>query len=315
MVPSSVPIPPSRTPLPSQDGAATSNFRQRPCTYTRQPTVQGKAPLRELHNYNLPGPLSSVAQAVSRKRRNLSGHDSDDPVYPVKKRFWRDVTIEPSYSLKQTVSSACQVDSAFAQNLCEDTDHFRYQDEPFIQDLHPDYRPVPHDDYPRQGNTTGHYIDLGLRPPQHSTHDDVETFPQSSNCSRQGQPMTPVMDGQVTGQVRDARKSTGFERTVFTLLVDLKRSMKRLEKKVEEISTALSQQENYSALDLPNFPIVTDTDLQSFNRRLLEADFKAKLVTMIARLGGNTLQETVRIVMKKLIHNSLALQYSLKGAQ
>ncbi|XP_064464278.1 uncharacterized protein LOC135375523 [Ornithodoros turicata] len=50
MVPSSVPIPPSRTPLPSQDGAATSNFRQRPCTYTRQPTVQGKAPLRELHN-------------------------------------------------------------------------------------------------------------------------------------------------------------------------------------------------------------------------------------------------------------------------
>ncbi|XP_064463303.1 uncharacterized protein LOC135374230 [Ornithodoros turicata] len=94
---------------------------------------------------------------------------------------------------------------------------------------------------------------------------------------------------------------------------------------MERFIERISQEKGIAKPNFPELPIQTCSEQLDLETSLSDEQAKVYLssflpiqllqIGKLSRLGGNSLAESVRVLVKNLIKSSVAFQYSLRGAQ
>ncbi|KAK9980988.1 hypothetical protein ABG768_000562 [Culter alburnus] len=79
---------------------------------------------------------------------------------------------------------------------------------------------------------------------------------------------------------------------------------------------ALLKQHDESLPEVPEgivFPITTTEDLEAMNEKLHDSRLMSIVIAKVADIGGSSLNDATRRMMRFLISNELAIQYNLFG--
>ncbi|XP_064472481.1 uncharacterized protein LOC135386922 [Ornithodoros turicata] len=165
-----------------------------------------------------------------------------------KKRFRQDLSAQSLSPTSPTGLSqpVPQFNNRFSPHLGHSPVNLSYQDNYFLQEFD-------------SGYVENNVSQIPFRDSQVSLH-----------CRQNGSHQSP-------SPVSDTNK-TGFERSIYTLLVDLKMSVKCLERKIEEMSNAMSQEKAFLDVELPRFPLGSDDELKDFRTRLSDTNIKGRLL-------------------------------------
>ncbi|KAK7131750.1 hypothetical protein R3I93_018345 [Phoxinus phoxinus] len=82
------------------------------------------------------------------------------------------------------------------------------------------------------------------------------------------------------------------------------------------LNALLKQHDHESLPNVPEeavFPLTTTEEVEAMNEKLLDPRFTSSVVAMIADVGGSSLDDATRRMMRFLISDEVAIQYSLFG--
>ncbi|XP_064488851.1 uncharacterized protein LOC135400843 [Ornithodoros turicata] len=153
-----------------------------------------------------------------------------------------------------------------------------------------------------------------------ATQRHVDTREAPSSTAQMAINTVPSMSSPEVTDVLSSHASSNQvgDRNILLLLVDIKRAVKSLDQRLqvmERFIERISQEKGIAKPNFPELPIQTCSELLDLETTLSDEQAKVYLIGKLSRLGGNSLAESVRILVKNLIKNSVALQYSLRGAQ
>ncbi|XP_056101434.1 uncharacterized protein LOC130080162 [Rhinichthys klamathensis goyatoka] len=117
------------------------------------------------------------------------------------------------------------------------------------------------------------------------------------------------------GPVGQRIATTDYAR--FVKLLTLLEEVKETQRVHSNMLNALLKQHNHESLpNVPEeavFPLTTTEEVEAMNEKLLDPRFMSSVVAMVADVGGSSLDDATRRMMRFLISNEVAIQYSLFG--
>ncbi|XP_048023088.1 glutamate--tRNA ligase-like [Megalobrama amblycephala] len=103
---------------------------------------------------------------------------------------------------------------------------------------------------------------------------------------------------------------------MFTKLLTVLEEVKETQRVHGKMLNALLKKQDGSVLEVPEgvvLPLKTQADLEALDQKLGDRSVMSAVVTMVADVGGTSIDDATRRMMKYILSNELALEYNLFG--
>ncbi|OXA53106.1 hypothetical protein Fcan01_12544 [Folsomia candida] len=258
----------------------------------------------------------SAKRNISR-RRELSPDSSDNDQSPVRgKRINSSsvVTSVPTTSFRLGESSSVGAQAHPAQNAVVSTGSNESQ--PNLGNTIGNHA-TPHLIYLNALASEDGQLNLSVAESNVNFYVDGDPLSNFDNLQSSSQP-APTTPTHSTSQPQ------GFQRVVLKELSAIKTSQKTILNKLESILQTLSragqgvelrtdEEEGDDFSTLPSFPLESENSLEQLDIQLAAEDERKLFVRYLVGIGGKSLDETVKTILKRIISEDLAIQLSYTG--
>ncbi|XP_016099609.1 uncharacterized protein [Sinocyclocheilus grahami] len=148
------------------------------------------------------------------------------------------------------------------------------------------------------------------------------TSPTATVTSPRDQGVTSATPRGVSSSI--ARRATSPTATItsptceamFTKLLTILEEVKETQRVHGKMLNALLKKQDGSVVEVPEgvaLPLKTQSDLEALDQKLGDRSVMSAVVTMVADVGGTSVDDTTRRMMKYILSNELALEYNFFG--
>ncbi|XDV26361.1 hypothetical protein PO909_030105 [Leuciscus waleckii] len=113
-----------------------------------------------------------------------------------------------------------------------------------------------------------------------------------------------------------ARGTSPTCETMFTKLLTVLEEVKETQRVHGKMLNALLKKQDGSVLEVPEgvvLPLKTQADLEALDQKLGDRSLMSAVVAMVADVGGTSVDDATRRMMKYIFSNELAMEYNLFG--
>ncbi|KAG7518609.1 hypothetical protein JOB18_038646 [Solea senegalensis] len=103
---------------------------------------------------------------------------------------------------------------------------------------------------------------------------------------------------------------------MFSKLLTIVEEIKETQMVHDKMLNVLLKKEDASVMEVPDrevFPLQTQADVEALEEKLGERSLMSAVVAMVADIGGTSVDDATRRMMKYVLSNQLALNYNMFG--
>ncbi|KAK0140799.1 hypothetical protein N1851_022202 [Merluccius polli] len=178
------------------------------------------------------------------------------------------------------------------------------EDSDMVPPSPPDIRSPAHPTQPSQGRSC----------PQRPLGGGPSTM-SSPQLPQSGRP-SPLSSPQLQRRETQATHVEATNHQIYTKILTLMEEIKDTQRVHSQMLQTLLKKDKGAQLETPEgveFPLKNEEDVQQLEAKLADADLMSAVVHMVADIGGTSVDDATRRMMRFVFSNELALIYNLTG--